>query len=77
MISRVAFHYVDRVHRALSDGGRLVCSVVHLVITSRDTSGGGPRTSWTVDGHFDRGLRERFDQLIDEVDRYRTGILWG
>jgi len=66
VISRMALHYVkqldvvfDRVHRALNEGGRLVFSVVHPVITSRDNTGDGPRTSWMVDGYFDRGPRER------------------
>jgi SAM-dependent methyltransferase len=66
VISRMALHYVegldvvfDRVHRALNEGGRLVFSVVHPVITSHDNTGDGPRTSWLVDGYFDRGPRER------------------
>lgn len=66
VVSRMALHYVeqldavfDRVHRALNDGGRLVFSVVHPVITSHDNTGDGPRTSWLVDGYFDRGPRER------------------
>jgi len=33
--------------------------VVHPVITSHDNLGDGPRTSWIVDGYFDRGPRER------------------
>lgn len=66
VISRMALHYVDqlddvfdRVHHALADDGRLVFSVVHPVITSHDDPGDGLRTSWTVDGYFDRGARER------------------
>jgi SAM-dependent methyltransferase len=66
VVSRMALHYVDRlglvferVHRALSEGGRLIFSVVHPVITSHENPGVGPRTSWTVDGYFDRGPRER------------------
>lgn len=66
VISRMALHYVerlgpvfDRVHRALRVGGRLVFSVVHPVITSHDSPGDGPRTSWVVDGYFCRGPRER------------------
>ncbi len=66
VVSRMALHHVeqldaafDRVHRALNEGGRLVFSVVHPVITSHDHTGDGPRTSWVVDGYFDRGPRER------------------
>ena len=66
VISRMALHYVEqlepvfqRVHRGLSEDGRLVFSVVHPVITSHDNPGDGPRTSWMVDGYFERGPRER------------------
>ncbi|MCP4958146.1 MAG: class I SAM-dependent methyltransferase [Actinomycetia bacterium] len=79
VISRMAFHYierldvvVERVHRALSEGGRLVFSVVHPVITGHDTSGDGPRTSWMVDGYFDRGPRERSWFGSTVVWRHRT-----
>lgn len=66
VISRMALHYVEQletvfegVHRALSEGGRLVFSVVHPVITSHDNVNDGPRTAWLVDDYFDRGPRER------------------
>ena len=66
VISRMALHYIERldvvlgqIRQALPVGGRLIFSVVHPVITSHDSSDGRPRTSWTVDGYFDRGARER------------------
>ncbi len=66
VISRMALHYVERldaafaaVRGALVDDGRFVFSVVHPVVTSHDTPSDGPRTSWTVDGYFDRGPRDR------------------
>jgi SAM-dependent methyltransferase len=63
---RLALHYVaepgpvlERIRRALVDGGRLVLSVVHPVLTSHDAQPPGPRTSWVVDDYFVTGARER------------------
>ncbi len=66
VISRMALHYVerldvviDRIRLAVPVGGRMVFSVVHPIITSDNGSGGGQRTTWTVDRYFDRGPRDR------------------
>jgi len=67
VVSRLALHYVDdlaavlqRVHRALVPGGRLVFSVEHPIITSCDRGWdqSGPRGSWVVDDYFRTGKRE-------------------
>jgi SAM-dependent methyltransferase len=64
--SRLALHYVQevepvfaRIYQALTDGGRLVFSVEHPVITSCDRAGqtGGVHQDWIVDGYFETGLR--------------------
>lgn len=64
--SRMALHYVEsldavfeRINGALRPGGRLVFTVTHPVVTSHDTPGTGPRTSWVVDDYFVRGARQR------------------
>lgn len=64
--ARLSLHYVadlDRVlavcARALAPGGRLIVTVVHPVITSYDNLPAGPRTTWTVDDHFQPGPRIR------------------
>lgn len=64
--SRMALHHVEHlgpvlaaVHRSLVPGGRLVCSVVHPVITCHDRPSTGRRTSWTVDNYFVAGGRTR------------------
>lgn len=66
-VSRLALHYVADlaavlagVHRSLSAGGRLVCSVEHPVITScaRGWESGTLRQDWIVDDYFASGRRE-------------------
>lgn len=67
IISRVAFHYVDRIepvlcacHDSLTESGRVVFTVVHPVIITHDaTVPGQKRTSWVVDEYFVRGARAR------------------
>jgi len=64
--SRMALHYVEDlgpvfegVRSMLASDGKFVMSVVHPVITSHDNNNDGPRTTWTVDGYFDPGPRQR------------------
>jgi SAM-dependent methyltransferase len=66
VVSRLALHYVAdvaavfaRVYRALADGGRLVFSVEHPVITScaRGWEPGTPRQDWVVDDYHLTGPR--------------------
>ena len=66
VISRLVFHYLtgleailQRVHRALVQGGQIVFSVEHPVITSCDRAwqGQGQRQDWIVDDYFDNGPR--------------------
>jgi ubiquinone/menaquinone biosynthesis C-methylase UbiE len=64
--ARMVLHYVAdldrvlaRVARALNEGGRLVFSVVHPVITSHNAGTDSPRTTWTVDHYFEPGPRRR------------------
>jgi SAM-dependent methyltransferase len=66
VVSRLALHYVAdvaavfaRAHRALVDGGRLVFSVEHPVITScaRGWQPGTPRQEWVVDDYHVAGPR--------------------
>ncbi len=68
IVSRLALHYVadlarvlDACASGLGDGGRLVFTVVHPVITSAEavTPAGQPRTSWLVDDYFSPGPRAR------------------
>ena len=67
VISRLALHYVRDLapvltacHRAVAEGGRLLITVLHPVITSHDTAPTGQgRTDWVVDDYFEPGLRER------------------
>jgi len=67
VLSRLALHYVEdlagvlrRVLPSLCEGGRLVFSVEHPVITSCDRGWdqSGPRGSWLVDDYFHAGRRE-------------------
>ena len=67
VLSRLALHYIDdlaavlgRAQNMLVDGGRLVFSVEHPVITSCDRGWdpSGPRGSWLVDDYFQTGRRE-------------------
>ena len=76
--SRMALHYIAdlpdaaaRIHHALRDGGHLVLSVVHPVISSHDNEVQGPRSSWTVDDYFVRGARRRlwFDKEVTWMHR--------
>jgi SAM-dependent methyltransferase len=66
IVSRLALHYVANVdavfagvHRTLVDGGRLVFSVEHPVITScaRGWEPGTPRQEWLVDDYHMSGPR--------------------
>ena len=66
VISRLAFHYIrdieaifKQVNRTLVNGGRLVFSVEHPVITSSDKGWQrtGPRLDWVVDNYFLTGQR--------------------
>ncbi len=66
VVSRLALHYVAEigpllasVARALVDGGKLVFSVEHPVITScaRGWKEGTARRDWLVDDYFDAGPR--------------------
>lgn len=67
VISRLALHYVRDLapvlaacHRAIAEGGRLLITVLHPVITSHDTAPTEQgRTDWMVDDYFEPGLRER------------------
>ena len=66
VISRLVFHYLtgleavlQRAQQALVQGGRIVFSVEHPVITSCDRAwqGQGLRQDWIVDDYFDSGPR--------------------
>ena len=66
VISRLVLHYIvnlDRllagIYQSLSNGGRLVFSVEHPVITSSNRSypPGSIRQDWIVDDYFDTGPR--------------------
>lgn len=65
VVSRVALHYVEDIgavlhacYICLANSGRLIFSVVHPVISSRDARAAGEkRSSWVVDEYFDRGPR--------------------
>ncbi len=67
IVSRLALHYVQDLvqvlaacHRALAEGGRLLITVLHPVITSHDTAPTERRrTDWVVDDYFAPGARER------------------
>jgi SAM-dependent methyltransferase len=77
--SRMTLHYIEHldpvvasVHSWLQTNGRLIFSVVHPVITSFDSSGEGPRQSWTVDDYFVPGPRRRTWFGQDVVWHHRT-----
>jgi hypothetical protein len=64
--SRLALHYIQaievlfiRVYQALTEGGRLIFSIEHPVITSCDRAwqNDGPRQDWIVDNYFETGPR--------------------
>ena len=66
-VARLSLHYLAdlgpvfaRIYHALADGGRLVFSVEHPVITScsRGWPAGTLRQDWVVDDYFATGLRE-------------------
>jgi SAM-dependent methyltransferase len=66
VVSRLALHYVrdvdavfKQIYQTLVDGGRLVFSVEHPVITSCDRGWqrNGPRQDWLVDDYFATGQR--------------------
>jgi SAM-dependent methyltransferase len=66
VISRMALHYVAdigpvlrRVRDGLIDGGRLVLTVAHPVLTAHGSESGGQRSSLTVDDYFITGPRPR------------------
>jgi len=64
--SRLALHYIQEieavfteVYQALSEGGRLIFSIEHPLITScdRGLQTDGPRQDWIVDDYFETGPR--------------------
>jgi SAM-dependent methyltransferase len=66
-VARLSLHYLAdlgpvfaQIHHALADGGRVVFSVEHPVITSCDRGwpAGTLRQAWMVDDYFVTGLRE-------------------
>ena len=82
VVSRLALHYVAdlrallaNVARALVDGGRLVFSVEHPVITScsRGWKEGTVRRDWLVDDYFKTGSR-RTRWLGGEVRKYHRTV---
>lgn len=86
--SRMALHYVDdlspvvaRAYDALVEGGRLVISVVHPVVSAANAVRPGPRTSQVVDNYFVEGPRQRqwFGRPVRwqhrTVERYVEAIL--
>ncbi len=82
VVSRLAFHYIQDlekalsgIHRALRDSGRLIFSVEHPVITSSDQSRqrGGKRSSWIVDRYFESGRRET-SWLGSRVTKYHRTV---
>jgi len=68
VLSRLALHYVEHIdvmlcacHNCLSPGGRLICTVVHPVISSHDARANTEqlRTNWVVDDYFSAGPRDQ------------------
>lgn len=64
--ARMALHYVGdlgpvltRAHGALVEGGRLIVTVVHPVVTAANSSSEGQRTNLVVDDYFLPGNRQR------------------
>jgi SAM-dependent methyltransferase len=81
VISRMALHYLEdlesvlhRVHRTLVNGGSLVFSVMHPIITSSFKSYGqtGKRQDWLVDDYFWSGKRVELWMDKEVVKYHRT-----
>ncbi len=82
VISRLVFHYVphlaeiiQQLHKSLRQGGKLLLSVEHPVMTS---SMGLPRakgrkSSWLVDQYFDLGVRKQ-EWMGSSVVKYHRSL---
>jgi SAM-dependent methyltransferase len=81
VVSRLALHYVDDVtavfaacSEGLRDGGRMVFTVLHPLITSNDTRGPHElRQNWVVDRYFQHGPKQR-RWLEDTVTWYHRPL---
>jgi len=81
IVSRLTLHYIEnlhdlfiKLHPALKQGGRLVFSVEHPVMTSHNESleKSGKRSNWIVDNYFKTGQRQARWMGKDVIKYHRT-----
>lgn len=81
VVSRLVLHYIEdietvfhKAYESLRQGGRLIFSIEHPVITSTLQTN-GLRTNWLVDNYFSQGIRKQI-WLGAEVYKYHRSTEW-